>query len=131
VYCQVAGPDNKALFDSCNSEAMLIEDDSDEDGPHYRDAVGAANLRFCVVARNAFGILMRRGWGLKRLRLWGDEARKNLEGWVVCENAEDGDEHTIIGPKGKCLLWAKDPFSVVLMVEDWYKKNVENSHAGK
>jgi hypothetical protein len=54
VYTAVHGPDGKQLFDTCNSERMEIENNSDEDGPHYNDNIGEANLGFVALARNAF-----------------------------------------------------------------------------
>ncbi len=54
VYTAVHGHDGKQLFDTCNSERMEIEDNSDEDGPHYNDRIGEANLAFAALARNAF-----------------------------------------------------------------------------
>jgi hypothetical protein len=130
VFCQVTGPDGAAIFDTANSENMKIEDDSDEDGPHYYDSIGKANLRFCKIARNAFGILMRRGWTVKRIKAWGASASgtKRIdtgEVWVVCENAENGDDKNIVGPREAGLIWANDPFSVIVKVEKWFKDSVE------
>lgn len=55
VHCVMYDSDQakgKAIFDTANAEDRLITDESDEDGPHYRDDVAFNNFLFIRSLRN-------------------------------------------------------------------------------
>ncbi|MBC7853490.1 MAG: hypothetical protein IAF94_08645 [Pirellulaceae bacterium] len=74
VYCAVTGPEGKSLFDTCNSEAALIHNDSDEDGSHYWDETGTANLQFVAEMRNHAAALLE----IARLAGYASEGQRNI-----------------------------------------------------
>jgi len=62
-------------------------------------------MAFIVLARNAFDVMMRRGWSV----------RKDLDGeWFCMESSRDG-----------LAIKAKDPFTALVEADRWYKANVE------
>ncbi len=106
VYVQVVGPDRKCLFDTCNSTAAVVSDDSDSDGPYFRDEVGLANLRFAAAARNAFDVMMRRKiFPIIRCGKWAVDV-------APCQH-----------------ISADDPFTALIEADAWYKQNVEKTEA--
>jgi hypothetical protein len=107
VYVAVHGPDGKAIFDTCNSERMEIEDNSDEDGPHYNDRIGEANLGFAALARNAFDVMMRR-----RIypQLFGSPGKWGVR-VASCHH-----------------ISADDPFTALVEADRWLTEQ-ENGHA--
>ena len=66
----------------------------------------ADDAEFIVLARNAFDIMMRRGW-------W---AQKRGEGWAVYNNW--------IPLPSDPLTWP-DPFTALVSADKWYRKHVE------
>ena len=69
-----------------------------------------ADIEFIELARNAFDVMMRRGWNPVR----GYYSDASL--WA----AEDVDG-TI------CDLHATDPFTALVAADKWYRENVEGS----
>jgi hypothetical protein len=66
------------------------------------------NAEFIALARNAFEVMMQRGWGVS----WVDER------WVIRDM------------KGMCLAGAgykeyPDPFTALVEADKWYRANVE------
>jgi hypothetical protein len=57
TYYDVRGPDGKVLFDTCNSEVMVIESDHDEDGSHYWDEQGRVNMQLAAAAPDMLELL--------------------------------------------------------------------------
>lgn len=84
VYVAVHGPDGKSLFDTCNSESMLIHNDSDEDGPHYWDETGKANLEFVAMLRNHAASLFE----IARLGMIEIESQRDLIADLAKKNEE-------------------------------------------
>lgn len=74
---------------------------------------------FAALARNAFDVMMRRGWTVKKLypdkSEWGIETRK---GWWF-ENASQNGESM------NSLCWYPDPFTALVEADKWYVANVE------
>ncbi len=68
-----------------------------------------ADMQFITLARQAFDVLMRRGW-------WPAQRPDNQ--WIVTER--DGQCHTR-GSEG----WA-DPFTALVEADAWYAANVES-----
>jgi len=72
VYYDMVGPDGKVLFDTCNSDVMLLHVEHDEGMSHWWDETGRTNFNFIAAARYAFDVMMRRGWGVfNGPRGWG------------------------------------------------------------
>ena len=67
----------------------------------------AANCEFIALARNAFDVMMRRGWHPEPL----DSGQ-----WMACEN-RDGD--WCDGPA------CADPFTALVEADRWYREHVE------
>lgn len=81
------------------------------------------NAELIALARNAFDVMMRRGWHVRRASTgeWvvyhpGD-GRVGLSTMVGLED-EDGN-----------LLHSTDPFTALVEADLWYRENVENGRA--
>ena len=81
-------------------------------GTRHQQILKEADAEFCALARNAFDIMMRRGWGCSHgPRGW----------WVNC-------------PMEVCLKFGvnfkmepfPDPFTALVEAEKWYVEHVEN-----
>lgn len=70
-----------------------------------------ADTEFIALARNAFDVMMRRGWSPERM---GDT-------WVV--NDEDG--RAFCHPHDQMMRWP-DPFTALVEADEWYRENVES-----
>jgi hypothetical protein len=73
---------------------------------------GAVPAAFIALARNAFDVMMRRGWFPKR----ADISRK----WFVLRLSDSFQHEELIGTG--C---ADDPFTALVEADEWYKENVE------
>ena len=70
---------------------------------------------FCALARNAFDVMMRRGWGPKLAR----------DGTWFCDAFDDNSRQS-----KEFMDWVfsqsyADPFAAVVEADKWYKENVE------
>jgi hypothetical protein len=110
----VTGPDGKVLFDTVNSEAALLEYDE-----HWFDRVGGDNLKFAALARNAFDVMQRRGWGV---------ARCGSHGWCAVQGQDGPDQNPSLAYIG---FEALDPFMALCEAEKWYVANVEQPASEK
>lgn len=77
-----------------------------------------SDAEFNEIANRVYEILNRRGWTIQRQCPWGDPIRKDIQVWVVRHNHPEGNGE-ILGPLGSELIWATDPFSVVIKAEEW------------
>lgn len=79
------------------------------------------HIDFIALARNAFDVVMRRGWSAKRL----------IDGrWVAMTWAVDPHEcHAVILDSNGIEEWdvaaRPDPFTALVEADAWYKANVE------
>jgi hypothetical protein len=71
---------------------------------------GNADAAFIALARNAFDVMMRRGWGIFRLKdeTWRVQDEFSLWLW--------NDGRFFDGP---------DPFTALVEADRWYRENVE------
>ena len=75
-----------------------------------------ANAKFIALARNAFDVMMRRGWSPERM---GDA-------WIV----NDEDNYPLCRPRpGNEILRWPDPFTALVEADKWYKEHIENKGA--
>lgn len=72
-----------------------------------------ANVEFITLARNAFDVMLRRGWTATK---WMPHDAKHGQ-WIAVSEWDDE-----IDPSGK--TWP-DPFTALCAADEWYKKNVE------
>ncbi len=96
---------------------------------------GVENGEFIALARNAFDVQERRHWVVTKENIWGDPERKYREVYIVREQQtldlkDDGNAYRkvigrIVGPLGNELIWADDPYSVLVRCDEWHKANVE------
>jgi hypothetical protein len=66
---------------------------------------------FIALARNAFDVLMRRGWAVA----------KHFDHWAVFYN---DDDMTWVVPWDQWPKWS-DPFTALVEADKWYKENIE------
>jgi hypothetical protein len=84
----------------------------------YRDSRfgNQADAEFIVLARNAFDVMMRRGWNPCKSSLSGN--------WRIDMN--DGDYFTIPLDATDIEPWEfADPFTALVEADRWYRENVE------
>ena len=74
------------------------------------------NVEFIAIARNAFDIMLRRGWH----SILQDDGN-----WLVMEDFHKSLFQT---PTLKPFI-AADPFTALVEADKWYKENVENAAA--
>lgn len=71
------------------------------------------DAEFIALARNAFDVMMRRGWGVLPCR--------SVIGWWVSKDSE-GNPFRDDAPR---LYW-QDPYTALIEADRWYKENVES-----
>ncbi len=98
----------------------LMDGDGGIFGPHPdppRECSRAVDLEFCCLARNAFDVMMRRGWTARKMA--------PQEGWLV----QDNRNAPLLQPHMQSgrLDWftAADPFTALVEADQWYRVNVE------
>jgi hypothetical protein len=74
-----------------------------------------ADAAFIALARNAFDVMMRRGWGVTKSPLGGWYVNADLETCVKFAKFL-GPPHTEPSP---------DPFTALVAADEWYAANVE------
>ena len=79
-----------------------------------------ANAQFICLARNAFDVMMRRGWSV---RPNCDCFGKPLPGWKVEKIEADG--YTSNWVNCELAFHHPDPFTALVEADKWYRKNVE------
>ncbi len=89
---------------------MLVVDS--DDGEH-----DIAALEFAALARNAFDVMMRRGWSLTR--------HPHLQTWSVTFRAK-GFETILAREKCGYVHNHLDPFTALVAADKWYKEHIEN-----
>lgn len=103
------GSGGGGLIPQADGYPMLLGED---DSP----VVNAA-LQFAVLARNAFDVMVRRGWGV--LKSW----EKDRPGWFVVTFDED---HSSPVMPNDSPFWS-DPFSALVEADRWMKEQEKNS----
>ena len=110
------------VFDSAlhpdHEGAPVIEVFSEENGRTWTVCEcapgGETDAQFIALARNAFEILMRRGWLVQQISPNGP--------WMVC------GPQWAFNPKDRDMVvsdsWL-DPFTALVEADAWYKANVE------
>jgi hypothetical protein len=94
----------------------LVFNDHDEDVPVLEPfAIGNnacdQNSEFIVLARSAFDVMMRRGWGVRETEgRW--QAIENRPGSVTGVNS---------------MIVKTDPFTALLAADEWYYENFEKT----
>ncbi len=73
----------------------------------HSECLAPDDAEFIALARNAFEVMMRRGWGVE----W------NADGWTVTGLNWSGPET------------AADPFTALVEADKWYRENVEKKDA--
>ena len=89
-------------------------------GPPWEHARRRADWSFCALARNAFDIMMRRGWSVDQIRPGGT--------WIVSNPAWAQREYPMYG---KVFAKADDPFTALVLAEKWYIENAETTAMGR
>lgn len=83
-----------------------------------------ANADFIALARNAFEVMMRRGWT-------ADKSSVEGEGWRVMmfgdhfAFTEDGEAGTFRSDRITAIPHWPDPFTALVEADAWYRANVE------
>jgi hypothetical protein len=80
--------------------------------------VGDAHLDFILLARNAFDVMMRRGW---------NPYYAADDGWRVEDGGCGGRTTAEVNIGGKS--WP-DPFTALVEADRWYRENVEHAEVG-
>ncbi len=76
------------------------------------------DAEFIALARNAFDVMMRRGWGVKRM------PHKFARQWYVGFDSKGFD--TILSrEKTGYVHCHADPFTALVEADRWYRENVE------
>lgn len=73
---------------------------------------------FIILARNAWDVMVRRGWGVHR---------RHPEGWVVSGMLGEchlSDAHLAFAEWVSMTIF-QDPFTALVEADRWYKENVE------
>jgi hypothetical protein len=84
-----------------------------------------ANARFIALARNAFDVMMRRGWGVRQAQ---SGKRKGMwfafEGDGVALHKDAWDFGRVQGLRDAVFFHA-DPLTALIEADRWYRENVE------
>ena len=82
-----------------------------------------ADFDFIALARNAFDVMMRRGWMVCREVVTSNPSHKayGRSVWTV-RSEHHGD---LIGPIGSRIIWADDPFTALVEADKWHVENIE------
>lgn len=109
--CKFAGQDEACgIF---NDESL----DCSMDECHH--PLTETDAAFIAIARNAFDVMMRRGW----------HAKKCSEGphWFV-DIGPEWIQHVFVDKRGTIeAVYGLDPFTALVAADEWYKANVEKS----
>lgn len=73
------------------------------------------DLEFIALARNAFDVMMRRGWTARMVTF--------ADGWGVCDSHGSPPANF----PGALFIF-DDPFTALVEADKWYRENVENRH---
>ncbi len=76
----------------------------------HDDDNSVANAAFAALARNAFDVMMRRGWGVRQVE----------GGWQAIENRPG----SVVGVCG--MIVKDDPFTALVKADEWYAELVDN-----
>ena len=82
------------------------------------DVMACVDLAFIALARNAFNVMVRRGWGLG---FSGQEGP--MQGWLVLLPKEMYPLDHRLYPLAN--LRATDPFTALVEADKWYRENCE------
>ncbi len=115
THCVVVDANGKALFDGLNSDTAVIGKVHDDDAVGYYDRGSYDNLAFAALARNAFSVMVRRGWGVYRSAIDGK--------WQV--DARIGVHIQAIAVREAFAKGFDEPFTALVSLDQWYAENVE------
>lgn len=89
--------------------------------PYSRREEVAADAAFIALARNAFDVMMRRGWM---------PIKHQDKDWYASFEADEADAFFGLDtlPVQKGVLYP-DPFTALVEADKWYKENVEKGNA--
>jgi hypothetical protein len=91
---------------------VYMKRSGDDPSPWVADVgLSRSNAEFIALARNAFDVMMRRGWSPERM---GDT-------WVV--NDEDG---RMFNYQSEELMRWPDPYTALVEADAWYKEHIEH-----
>lgn len=82
------------------------------------DDRGRVAVEFAALARNAFDVMMRRGWGVRLTDVCPIAGKIDLQ-WqaiVMCPGS-------VVGINS--MIYASDPFTALVEADRWYKENME------
>ena len=89
------------------------------------DETALANSEFIALARNAFAVMMRRGWHVERFSLMGGgfawRIPLNVANDMIRQQGANAAQFVRYADIAK---WS-DPFTALLEADRWYKENVE------
>ncbi len=78
---------------------------------------------FTALARNAFDVMMRRGWSTSQLELDFRKPFPDRHGWCVLDDW--GEIPRIRRGEEPVITWP-DPFTALVEADKWYKEHVED-----
>ena len=84
----------------------------DDDGHNIDEA------EFIALARNAFDVMMRRGWSPVQM--------PHSDQWGVQTDERWNRKPELIERNGLCIV-ADDPFTALVEADKWYKENVDHA----
>jgi hypothetical protein len=111
------GIDHPTYHESCVWPLVLLATDD-----HH---AGNTDMAFIALARNAFDVMMRRGW-------WPVPCRATSEWWVAQGRLGSDspipfdDRQAQVGKGCPTLAWP-DPFTALVEADRWYAENVEKT----
>ncbi len=77
----------------------------------HQQIPSAVDAGFIALARNAFDVMMRRGWGV----VWFEDGR-----WAIVTQGESA--HECLAAR---ISLSNDPFTAMVEADKWYRENVE------
>ena len=113
---QILDSNGKVVCDTLNSDTVVLE--IDDEGFCW-DEGNRVNFEFIALARNAFDVMMRRGWiAVQHCMTPGQET------WIVLNKFKVAVER---GGNSGVYFEAADPFTALVEADKWYKENVEKT----
>jgi hypothetical protein len=118
MYYSVKDEKDNVVFDTLNSDVTVLEFEYEENRRHWFDEVGRTNMLFAALARNAFDVMMRRGWWAVPMAVPFDHSR-----WCV-DSEEDLPWKSKDGIIQEGFVWP-DPYTALVEADKWYREHEE------